>query len=47
MSDNIVPRSNSIRKETTHVSRRATFYFMKGIVIILNVQVCGVEEVYP
>ena len=38
MSDNIVPGSNYAWKETTHVSRRATSYFLKSIVIILTVQ---------
>ena len=36
MIDNIIPRSNSIWEETTHVSRRATSYFMKGIIIIMT-----------
>ena len=36
MSDNIIPRNNCIWKKTIHVSRRATSYFMKGIIIILS-----------
>ena len=40
LKDHVLPkkhyslRSNSIWEETTHVSRRATSYFMKGIIII-------------
>ena len=37
MSDNTIPRSNCLWKETVHVSRRA--YFMKYIIlVILTVQ---------
>ena len=37
MSDNIIPRGYCIWKETTHVSRRAASYVMKGIIIIMIV----------
>ena len=41
MSDGIIPRGNCIWKETTHVSRRATSYFMKDIIIIITLTVQG------
>ena len=44
VGDNIIPRSNCIRKETFNVSRRATFYFMKGIVIVLTAQRSAVSR---
>ena len=42
--DNIIPRSNCIWEETTHVSRRLASYFMKGIIIILTVQKSAVSR---
>ena len=50
MSDNIIPRSNCIWKETVHVSRRPASYFMKCIIniiimiIILTVQRSAVSR---
>ena len=44
MSDNIIPRGNCTRKETTHVARRPTSYFMKGIIIILTVRRSAVSR---
>ena len=35
MSDDIIPRSHGIWKETIHVSRRPASYFMKSIIIII------------
>ena len=35
MSNNIIPRNNCIWEKTIHVSRRATSYFVKGIIIII------------
>ena len=55
MSDDIIPRSNCIWGETTHVSKRLASYFMKGIIIILTTKLCwlhrhmmansGIEEI--
>ena len=44
MIDNIIPRSNRIWEENTHVSRRLASYFMKGIIIILTVQRSAVSR---
>ena len=38
MGNNIIPRNNCIWEETIHVSRRATSYYVKGIIIILTVR---------
>ena len=38
MSTNIIPRSNCIRKETTHVPQWFTFEFMEGVTTTLPVQ---------
>ena len=39
MIDNIIPRSNSIWEETTHVSRRATSYFSTEYAYTNDVQI--------
>ena len=38
MGNNIIPRNNCIWEESIHVFRRATSYYVKGIIIILTVQ---------
>ena len=38
MRDNVIPRGNSIREETIHISKSFAPYFMKCITIILTLQ---------
>ena len=38
MSNNIIPRSSCVGKETTHVPQRFAYEFMKGVIITLSVQ---------
>ena len=45
-SDNTIPRRNCIWKETAHVFQRATFYFLKSIILTIQRSAMSREFVF-